>query len=178
MKVFRNIIFKIKRRIASLLLSFVENDFKNYVVIVTNKNDKESKAILFGYNRYFFEKNFGSDDGIEIQTLSSYGELLCESQLKTQVKCLRVMNTKEPYDIFQWAPINYNYRKANGCSGTRPLLPSIYYNVNQIQENIVDIDEEFTIKGNTYLELTLKPKQEITLVFFNFKTKYINWKNE
>jgi hypothetical protein len=166
----RKLTNRIRRWLVRFLLKYMQNRFNYYEINFENKNDVRSKAIVFGHNLYIRKENFGSDTGVEI-TLpnTTYEHLLYESQLQNNAKLIRVVG--ENHKVI-YKTLFYNQHIACGLFRQKPYYLEFYYSPFQAQDSIVDIQDEFIINGNTYIEIQLEPKEKLSLIIAEKQTKY------
>ena len=163
----RKFINSIRKWIVRFLLRLVRNYFECYVVNIENTNQHEAKAVLFGHNLFCSAENFGSDNGVKVETpYSSYEQLLYESQLKTVIKKMRVLG--DSVDIGKKI-LTFCQKYASGRMCSTPIILGQYFSELQVQENIIDVDRLFMIDGSAYLEFNMKPNEKITFIFFGDK---------
>lgn len=138
-----------------------------YQITIENKNDEVSKAIIFGYNKRFLTKNFGSDDGILVKNSmcnSSYIQLLQQSMsmpFETSLIRIQSTNTKQVTTMFL-----IESSDANGQSCSVPLITANYFSANQFQSSIIDIPYGLKVDGNTELVYEVQPKTTVVITFF------------
>lgn len=130
--------------------------------LIENKNDKESKVILFGYNRYLMTPNYGSTIGVDIHVMKhfdpqpasdgDYYEALDKSMREPfRIKTIQ-FNSK---DISVKEVVVNNYMEdANG----RPFDQDYYFETNKKHDTDIPID------ANSEVSFYLKPKQIIHLL--------------
>lgn len=147
---------------------------KPYVLTIsTSAPTNTLTAILFGYNDYFNQTNFGSDTGAGgTITVSSgvsgvpYRRMLSQSQNKPfEIGYWRIScsNTSQLAQV-----ITVNYVDANGRSASDPIAVSIYQDSYQNISTVVDItDYNIKIDGNTYLSIpVLAGVTDLTFIFY------------
>lgn len=147
---------------------------KPYVVTISSSAGSATlTAILFGYNEYFNQTNFGSDTGaggtITVASGASgnpYRRMLSQSQNKPfEIGYWRVTcsNTSQLNQV-----ITVNYIDANGRSASDPIPLSIYQDTYQNLTTVVDIGNyPIKIDGNTYLSVpVLANVTDLTFIFY------------
>src|SRR6185503_5873811 len=85
---------------------------KLFNVHVTNNNVYDSKFVLFGNNQYSLHTNFGSADGVEILTDSTYAQTIHKSAFEP-FKLKKIVLTAR-YCQQLYKPITYITNAANG----------------------------------------------------------------
>lgn len=131
--------------------------------LIENKNDKESKVILFGYNRYLLTPNYGSTIGVDIWVMKhfdpqpasdgDYFEALDKSMREPFKITTIEFNCKDESYVKEIALNNY-MEDANG----RPFEKDYYFETNKKYDVNIPID------GQSEISFYLKPKQIIHLL--------------
>jgi len=129
--------------------------------LIENKNDRESKVILFGHNRYLLTQNFGSEEGVYICVMyfgqkCSSGEYVLTLKKSCEepfwIKSIR-FDCKEEKNSDEIVVNNY-MEDANG----RPFDQDYYFKYNTKEETKISIDSQSEIS------FYLKPKQIINVL--------------
>lgn len=135
--------------------------------IINNPTNKVLDAVLLGFNENFMQKNFGSDDGIEITCLQNdftqlpYKEVVAQtafipSRIKTVMFESYYVKNKE-------LSVHYERRDANGC---RQILPIILTR-NKRQEVPIVFD------GSTSISIQSPPNSKIMFIVDDGKSQYL-----
>ncbi len=128
--------------------------------LIENKNDTESKVILFGLNRYLLTPNYGSNIGVDVHVIKyfepqpagdgDYGDALkLSSENPFRIKTIQFDCKDESY-VKEIAVNNY-MEDANG----RPFDQDYYFETNKKHNTDIPIDAQSEIS------FYLKPKQII-----------------
>ncbi len=129
--------------------------------LIENKNDVESKVILYGHNRYLLSPNFGSSDGVNICIMDngekcSSGEYVLALSKSSEepfwIKSIR-FDCKEEKNSDEIVVNNYT-EDANG----RPYDQDYYFKYNTKEETKIAIDSQSEIS------FYLKPNQIINVL--------------
>jgi len=176
------------------ILNFFTKFFKQYeiswldlnpiVLQYENKTNEDKTAIIFGFNHYANEDNFGNK-GIEVKNLQvgidnpkGYERALYQSANKGfGIGKIRVQS-KVLFDKYKNLLLTYKKNDANGIEYT--ICYRVYYSyfdMAQVQKDIIDMNfmlrgSEISIDGSTYFEFKLLAFTE--LVFLIFPTKSLN----
>jgi hypothetical protein len=148
-----------------------------YVIQYENTTVGNLTAILFGYNDYFNQPNFGNPAGITITnlqtgTIAGYGRLVAQSNNKFfKIGKWRFQSTSagqlsQTLQIF--------HVDANGKQYSTPLNLSIARDAYQQQNDILDVTKTVTIDGNSYVSFTLLAG--VTLVISMFPVEVLSGK--
>lgn len=120
-----------------------------YLVEIKNTTTETKKAILFGFNSFWRSATLGSDEGIEITSLGSDNYSLLVAQSVSKAFILSKLRLQSNGDIPK--QINYITYDANGQMNTHPILLDV--NLYQFQTNIIDINTNLGIDGNSFFEI-------------------------
>jgi hypothetical protein len=138
-----------------------------YQIQVENANAGASEtAIIFGRDRWGNVANFGSDANITITNTAggTYAQLLEQSAsqpfevVKMRITSSNVNQLDLPFRIVK--------ADANGRSEETPVNVSSYLSPNQNQNNIRDIDRNFSVDGSTYLSYLVQASTTVTMAFY------------
>lgn len=138
-----------------------------YVLTVKNTKDIPQKAVLFGYAKFANEKNFGSDEGIEITGRNdiSYGEYLITSSFYPFSFNIYRITCQNP-DFLSSKIFTFD-RNIDGHECKREVSLCVHLNTFQCQSDMVDILEyEMTVTCNNYMSFMVPPETEFTIVIF------------
>lgn len=141
-----------------------------YVIQYQNTGLVPYTAILFGYNDYFNQPNFGNNvpdvtiTNLQTGTSAGYGRMIAQSNNKF-------------FKIGKWRfqcslpaqlqiTLNINHVDANGKTYTTPLNLSIMRDAYQQQPDIIDITKPVIIDGNTFITFTLLVSATLTISMF------------
>jgi hypothetical protein len=138
-----------------------------YTISVTNAHATEAQdAIIFGQNLYGNVSNFGSGANITIANTSgfSYFQLLTQSAFQPfEVVKMRITSTNiAQLDV----PFTLSKADADGRAETTPINTTSYLSPNQNQNNIRDIDRNFTVDGSTFLRYRVFALTTVTMAFY------------
>lgn len=137
-----------------------------YVINIKNENEKPSKTVIFGYNKFFISNNFGSEKGIKIINLqgSDYHHIISQSAHKPfKCKLIRITSSNVLDLKMTLKSISED---ANGLKITEPIHCMNHLNTHQFQSNIIDINKTLFVDGNFYLKFKSPAKSSITFSFF------------
>lgn len=151
---------------ADIDLFNVDNHSTPYQFTIKNNTDELKTARLFGYNLFYNKKNFGSDEGIVVKTnYVEYSHLLAETNAYPFQNGKILMYTKDKNQFTKvWT---YFSKRGTGNALSFPLMiPKIEkQQFDRVQPNLIEITNEFWIDGNSYFEIPVFPKGELTLTF-------------
>lgn len=128
--------------------------------LIENKNNVESKVIMFGYNRYLLTPNYGSDIGVDILVLKTFEP---KSEIKEEYFTTLGRSMEEPFRIktiqfdcngdsyVKEIAVNYYTEDANG----RPYDQDYCFDTNKKHKTDLLID------ANSEISFYIKPKQII-----------------
>ncbi len=138
-----------------------------YKLQVANGGLAPQTAIIFGYNRYFAVANYGSGADISITTGITgvtYAELLAQSSTQPfEVVKMRISST----NIAQLdTPITLTVADGNGQLQQTPIDVTSYLSPNQNQDNIRDIDRDFSVDGSTFLSYVVTNGVTVSFSFY------------
>ncbi len=140
-----------------------------YVIQYNNTGVVPYTAILFGYNDYFNQPNFGNNALVIITNLQT-GSVLGYSRMIAQ-------SNNKFFKVGKWRfqcstpaqlqiTLNINHVDANGKTYTTPLNLSIMRDAYQQQPDIIDITKPVTIDGNTFCTFTILAGAVLTISMF------------
>lgn len=137
-----------------------------YVVQYENTTTGDLAAVLFGYNDYFDQTNYGNAVGITVTNVQggTYRRLLAQTNNKNfkigkwRFQCSTSSQLQQTLNIV--------HVDANGKSYTTPMNLSIMRDAYQMQADILDITKPVSIDGNTHLAFTLKGSAVLTISMF------------
>lgn len=128
--------------------------------LIENKNETESKVVLFGYNRYLLTPNYGSSIGVDVWVMKNFEpqpameEEYQETLKKSAYNPFRIntiqFDCKDESYVKEIAVNNY-MEDANG----RPFDQDYYFKTCQKEKTDIPIDAQSEIS------FYLKPKQII-----------------
>lgn len=139
-----------------------------YKMRIENGNaNNTQKAVLFGYNRFAGAHNFGSEADIKITTGIPgvpYSELLRQSATQPfEVVKMRVASTNI-------AQLDNSFvltvADSNGDAQTTQIDTTSYLSPNQFQNNIRDIDRNFSVDGSTFLTYEVAALAVVNISFY------------
>lgn len=136
-----------------------------YQFDIENKSSEPRTWVLGGSSMYLNEKNNGSAPEVKIKTHGYHKypaflqDLLTEpihiSKFRIQSQSQENLNK----DIFLHG--TFMYKKYSS-----PIEVSKHFDKHQFQIDIIDVNQEFTLDKNHYLEGTIEGKSNIRIVFF------------
>lgn len=141
-----------------------------YVIQYQNTNTTTSRtAILFGYNDYFNQSNFGMNADIVVTNLQTgttagYGRLVAQSNNKFFKIGKWRFQSSSSSQLAQTLQINHV--DANGKQYSTPLNLSIARDAYQQQDDILDVTKPVTIDGNSYVTFTLLAGTTLVISMF------------
>lgn len=125
-----------------------------YSLIIKNTTDSVKKAVIFGYSKNYFRNNYGSDEGVIIETLQtnvSYNQLLIQSAITPfEIGCIRLVSNN--IDNIKGRMYHIDYWDADGC--TLHIAAGIPYDDDQPQKHITQeifVSKEEHKKNNEYI---------------------------
>ena len=174
------------------ILNFFTKFFKQYeiswldypiILQYENKTNEDKTAIIFGFNDYSNADGFGNK-GIKVTNLQigvdnpfSYARTLNQSTNKPfKIGKIRVQSTVL-FDKYKELILTYKKTDANGCMYTIPYRVYSYFDREQVQKDIIDMNfmlkgSKISIDGSTYFEFKLLAFTQ--LFFLIFPTKSLN----
>lgn len=141
---------------------------KPYVLNIVNSTASTATAIIFGFNDYFNQTNFGSDTAITVSSGISgvpYRRMLAQTNNK-------------PFEVGTWRltctntsqlaqSMTISYVDANGRSATDPVPFAIYKDAYQQDNTILDVNTyPFKIDANTYLTIPILGSATLVMILF------------
>lgn len=140
---------------------------KPYVLRIENTNVGATvNAILFGFNTFYGQTNYGNNVAIAITstTAANYGQLLTQSQNK-------------PFDIAKWRfscsntaqldqTMTISYVDANGRTCSDPVTLTNYKDPYQQVNTLLDVNYPVKVDGNTYLTIPMLASAILYLSMF------------
>lgn len=138
-----------------------------YKVTIANGGVAAQTAIIFGYNRFASAANFGSGADIAITTGLAgvpYSELLRQSASQP-FECTKMRVTSTNIAQLDNSFI-LTVADANGEAQTTPIDTTSYLSPNQNQNNIRDIDRNFSVDGSTFLSYTVGAGVTVNISFY------------
>lgn len=140
-----------------------------YVIQYTETASANQSCILFGYNDYFNQTNFGNPVAVTITnlqtgTIAGYRRMIAQSNNKFfKIGKWRFQCT-DPNQL--QITLNINHVDANGKQYITPLNLSIMKDAYQQQSDIIDVTKQVTIDGNTFITFTLLADAIFTISMF------------
>jgi hypothetical protein len=140
-----------------------------YVIQYDNTALVPVTAILFGYNDYFNQPNFGNPvltiiTNLQTGTIAGYGRMIAQSNNKFFKLGKWRFQCSTPAQL--QITLNINHVDANGKTYTSPLNLSIMRDAYQQQPDIIDVTKPVTIDGNTFITFTLLAGSVFTISMF------------
>lgn len=133
-----------------------------YLVEIKNTTSETKKAVLFGFNSFWRSATLGSEDGIEITSLGSDNYSLLVAQSVSKAFVLSKLRLQSNGDIPK--QINYVTCDANGKKTTEPIL--LHLNPYQYQSNVIDVNANLEISGNTFFEIDVPGNTAIRVTIY------------
>jgi hypothetical protein len=140
-----------------------------YVIQYDNTALVPITAILFGYNDFFNQPNFGNPvltiiTNLQTGTIAGYGRMIAQSNNKFfKIGKWRFQCTT-PAQL--QITLNITHVDANGKQYTTPLNLSIMRDAYQQQADIIDVSKTVVIDGNTFITFTLLAGAVFTISMF------------
>jgi hypothetical protein len=137
-----------------------------YVIQYANTTTTNVTAILFGYNDYFGETNYGNPVAIVVTNLQggTYGRLIAQSNNKFFKIGKWRFQSSTSTQLQQ--TLSINHVDANGKVQTVPLNLSIMRDAYQQQSDIIDVTRPVSVDGNTYITFTLIASATLVISMF------------
>jgi hypothetical protein len=140
-----------------------------YVIQYFNSDVVPHTGILFGYNDYFNQPNFGNDPlvfvtNLQTGSLLGYGRMMAQSNNKFFKIGKWRFQCSDPAQL--QVTMNINHVDANGKTYTTPLNLSIMRDAYQQQPDIIDVTRPVTIDGNTFCTFNLLAGDTLTISMF------------
>jgi len=147
-----------------------------YILEYENTSDKDTTAVLFGFNDYNGVENFGNPKEVVITSWQggTYRRLFNQSNNKPFMIGEWRFVSSNPYQINQ--TLKHFIVDANGCTIQKPMnlavLKDIYQNVNDTitvkSKTIIDANTFFTfpLKANTKFVISMYPIKIFSLTDF------------
>ena len=140
-----------------------------YVIQYNNTDVAPHTGILFGYNDFFNQPNFGNNalviiTNLQTGTILGYGRMIAQSNNKFFKIGKWRFQCSTPAQL--QITMNINHVDANGKTYTTPLNLSIMRDAYQQQPDIIDIARPVTIDGNTFCTFTLLAGAVLTISMF------------
>jgi hypothetical protein len=137
-----------------------------YVIQYANTTTANVTAILFGYNDYFGDTNYGNPVAVVITNLQggTYGRLIAQSNNKFFKIGKWRFQSSTSTQLQQ--TLSINHVDANGKVQTVPLNLSIMRDAYQQQSDIIDVTRPVSVDGNTYITFTLIGSATLVISMF------------
>lgn len=171
------------------VLHFFTKWFKTYTIIeggdlracvMYSNNSKEKRTcILFGFNMFNDEPNFGTSDGVDVKDLHdkdfNYFEVLNKSKDSFDVGKIRVQSSS--HDALLKTRITRRTIDANGTRTSRPHVLVNSLDAYQQQSGILDVAafDGSRVDGNTWFDFDLQPKMTIVISVYSRVYKKIGY---
>lgn len=148
-----------------------------FVIQYENKSADDVIGVMFGFNENFGAPNFGNPDCVEIINLQggSYKRFLAQtSQDRDKIGQWRFQSNSH-FQLKQ--NINLHHVDANGKDyKLAPINLETSKNTCQFQSDILDVNRDFGIDGNSYATFTLKALTTFVISMFPYqKHSYIGY---
>ena len=145
----------------------ISDSLGKFIIQIKNPTNKTLKAVLFGYNDNYLLKNYGSDEGLIIESFEkySYQGLLLESNVSPFVihKYRFISSTqKQLYQSFEISETNI----MTGKPDKEIIQLSIYNDVFQSCATSIDVNRPVKIDGNVSLSLNILPVTTLSIIGF------------
>lgn len=137
-----------------------------YVIQYANTTTANVTAILFGYNDYFGDTNYGNPVAVVITNLQggTYGRLIAQSNNKFFKIGKWRFQSSTSTQLQQ--TLSINHVDANGKVQTVPLNLSIMRDAYQQQSDIIDVTRPVSVDGNTFITFTLIGSATLVISMF------------
>jgi hypothetical protein len=140
-----------------------------YVISYQNTTGANVTAILFGYNDYFNQTNFGNPlavviTNVQTGTTAGYGRMIAQ----TNNKFFKIGKWRFQSTVSAQLQVTMNiyHVDANGKQYITPLNLSIMRDAYQQQSDIIDVTKQVTVDGNTFITFPLIANQTFTISMF------------
>jgi len=177
------------------ILNFFTKFFKQYEIICKdnnpivlqyeNKTNEDKDAIMFGFNEYFSEDNFGNK-GIDITNLQvggnntkGYEMALYQSAYKPyDILTIKVISDEPLTAKYKDLMFVYNKKDANGIEYTSPFNLFNYYDNLQVQQDMIEMN--FSGKGinidcRSFIKFKLLANTKLIFIIFPTKSIFCNY---
>jgi hypothetical protein len=140
-----------------------------YVISYNNTDVITANCVLFGYNDFFNQPNFGNPaltivTNVQTGTTLGYGRMIAQTNNKFfkigkwRFQCSNAAQLQ--------ITLNINHVDANGKQYTTPLNLSIMRDAYQQQPDIIDVTKQVTVDGNTFVTFPLFAGTILTISMF------------
>ncbi len=140
-----------------------------YILQYQNTTTNNVTAIIFGYNDYFNQPNFGNSAAVVITnlqtgTIAGYGRMISQSNNKNfKIGKWRFQSsTSSQLQI----TLQLTHVDANGKQMITPLNLSVQRDAYQQQNDILDVTKVLTVDANTYISFTLIASATIVISMY------------
>lgn len=141
-----------------------------YCIRITNDYDEPKTCTLFGLGEYLMTKNFGSTEGLKVESECSnisYLFMLIQSALKPFETSLMVIRSKNKSQISNI--ITISSKDACGQMCQIPLITESYVSpLNEPQGDTysVEIPHRLRVDFSTDLRFTVLPKTQLSFILY------------
>lgn len=144
-----------------------------YVVSYTNNTNVAQSCVLFGFNDYGSQSNFGNpatvtltnvQTGISGSTAGGYGRIINQSNNKFFKVGKWRFQCSTPSQL--QITVQLVHVDANGKQYITPLNLSVLRDAYQFQSDIIDVSKTLTVDGNTYLTFSLQASAVLTISIY------------
>lgn len=152
------------------------------IIRYTNESDEEKQGVLFGYNYYNTDNNFGNGD-LKLTDLSGK-DILYYLSKKPQIliiNSIRIFFKEEDRQFYLTQRITKGHTDANGKSYSKSIVPLNYVDSYQSLRDVIDISNfKFNrVDWNTTFDFTVQKKSFIVVSVFLYEEVlfgYFEWK--
>lgn len=140
-----------------------------YVLRITNTGALPAQAVIFGFNRFYHKKNFGSHKGIVIENMQSHEEgyesLLAQSMTNPfKIGKARFHCSKGDYSHSK--VISIHHGDADGKHYTSPWILDKDKKAELGNTAMWEEHKKITVDARTYLTVMLDPGEEVIATIY------------
>lgn len=152
-----------------ILPEIEEQDYEPVILIVRNTDSEPRRAIMFGFNKFDNEPNYGSHEDVHVYpSVSSltYGQILRDSAIcPFDVGLIRIKGTSED-DVK-----NTMYYYTQNIEGQEVQMPiemvgHLQQQKDRMIKNILDVPFKCQINAETHIGVQVPPNTTIVYMFY------------
>ena len=106
-----------------------------YLINVENLTNEKADVVIFGFNKHFKKQNYGSDNGVLVETPFAsieYSELLIESALNPFQIDLIIIKSENIDQVKEAITVKHEDAKAN--LHHKPIITADYWKGGEVNE--------------------------------------------